>query len=142
MQHPRLCTDRAIIMVHQSPISNTSRVGWKIGKEHLPGGTFEGGICAPQEHVRKMKMANSKPPKEKAFASQCLTVKRFLETKTLARKEAGDTNTHLSRVDLSHQELRNSSKATLQTALTHLTGNLKPERSLACSMFLCNTFPV
>ena len=57
-------------------------------------------------------------------------------------------NTHVtqSRVDLSHQGHRNSSKTTLHTALAHLKGNLKPERSLAYSrnpsLFLFNIFPV
>lgn len=148
MQHPRLCTDKAVIIAHQSPVSKANRVGWKRRKGHLPGGTSEGGICASQEYVRKLKIANSKPPKEKASASQCLTVKMVLGDKDPKREEAGDPNTCLtqSRVDLSHQGLRNSSKATLQTALTHLKGNLKPERSLAysrnLSLFLCNIFPI
>lgn len=133
---------------HQSPVNNASRVGWKRRKGHFPGGTFEGGICASQEYVRKLKTINSKLRKEKVSASQCLTVKRFWETKTLAREEAGYPNTHLtqSRVDLSHQGLRNSSKATLRTDLTHLKGNLKLKRSLAYSrnpsLFLCNVFLV
>lgn len=96
-----------------------------------------------REYISKLKMANSKPPKEKASASQCLTLKRvFLEKKTLAKEAAGDPNTHLtqSRVDLSHQGHRNSSKVTLRTALTHL----KLERSLAYSrnpsLLLFNVF--
>lgn len=42
VQHPSLIT-------HQSPATNTSRVGWKRRKGHLPGGNaFEGGICTSQ----------------------------------------------------------------------------------------------
>lgn len=60
-----------------------------------------------REYISKLKMANSKPPKEKASASQCLTLKRvFLEKKTLAKEAEGDPNTHLtqSRVDLSQEQ--------------------------------------
>jgi len=77
VQPPGPGTDRAISTAHQSPVSNASRVRWKRRKGHLPGRTFEGDVFASQEYLRKLKMANSKPPKEKASASQCLTVKRI-----------------------------------------------------------------
>lgn len=77
VQHPRLCTHRAVSMTHRSPITNTSRVRWNRTKRHLPGRTIEGSTCTLREHVSKLKMTNSKPPKEKASASQCLTTKKF-----------------------------------------------------------------
>lgn len=112
---------------NQSPLINTSRVRWRR-RRHLPGRTVEGSVCTSWEYVSKLKMAKSKPSKEKASASQCLTAKRFSGDNNPSKSSSKrcENPSHPKHSGLVILGCRNSSKATLHTAPTHLKGNLKP----------------
>lgn len=112
---------------NQSPLTNTSRVRWRRRRRHLPGRTVEGSVCTSREYVSKLKMAKSKPSKEKASASQCLTVKRF----------SGDNNPSKSSIEMwkpispraqrtCHTGAQKQQQSnTSHSPYTHLKGNLK-----------------
>lgn len=134
-----------------TPVSGQQRrVGWKRRKGRLPGGTLEGGICASQEYLRKLKISISKPLKRKNICIDMLDCKEVFGTQRSYKRRSRRSKypsypeqRALATSGAEEQQQSNTSNSPYPSK-----GNLKPERKVSltygrnASLFLCNVFPV